>query len=74
MQGFLLYLEARACRTTLMHYLLVCLNGRLGWIPYTDVLESPDAPKITKENPLDYDDITFNGCCLNFNLDFDFGD
>lgn len=39
MEAALLYAEAKACRTTFLHYLLICLNGRLGWVPYTNILE-----------------------------------
>lgn len=74
MEGLLLYFEAKACRTTFLHYLLICLNGRLGWIPFTDVLENPKAPELTKDDPLNFDAITFKKWGGSFDLDFDFGD
>jgi len=36
----LIILEAKACKTKLMHYCIVCLNARFGWIPFDHILYS----------------------------------
>jgi len=30
----LMYLEAKACKTSLLAYSVVCFNGRFEWVPY----------------------------------------
>jgi len=35
-----LKLEAGACQTRLMHYSIICYNGRLGWVPFIEKFES----------------------------------
>lgn len=30
-----LALDSKACKTTKMHYIIICLNGRFGWVPFT---------------------------------------
>ena len=34
----ILYLESKALKTSMLHYTVVCMNGRFGWIPYTNVM------------------------------------
>lgn len=29
-------LEAEACKTTLLHYFIICFNARFGWVPFSD--------------------------------------
>ena len=33
-------LEAVACKTSLMHYSIICFNGRFGWVPFTNKFNS----------------------------------
>ena len=30
-----LSLEAKACKTNLIHYSIICFNARFGWIPFS---------------------------------------
>ena len=31
-----LYFEARACKTSLIKYCVICFNGKFGWVPFVD--------------------------------------
>jgi hypothetical protein len=33
---FMLNVEAISAKTSVLHYLIVCFNGRFGWVPYTN--------------------------------------
>ena len=63
-EGAFLYLEAASAKTSLMHYAIVCFNGRFGWVPFTDLLASGA--------PLNYDQIERSFCCTKYSLDFGF--
>ena len=32
--------EARACKTSVIHYIVTWYNGRFGWVPFTNKLRS----------------------------------
>ena len=34
------YLEAYSCKTTIIHYFIVCFNARFGWIPFVNFFSS----------------------------------
>lgn len=34
------YLEAISCKTTVIHYFIVCFNARFGWIPFVNFFTS----------------------------------
>ena len=34
------YLEAVSCKTTVIHYFIVCFNARFGWIPFVNFFSS----------------------------------
>ena len=34
--GCLTWAEARSCRTTLLHYLALCMSGRTNWVPFAE--------------------------------------
>jgi hypothetical protein len=34
------YLEAISCKTTVIHYMIVCFNARFGWIPFVNFFSS----------------------------------
>lgn len=34
------YLEAYSCKTTVIHYFIVCFNARFGWIPFVNFFSS----------------------------------
>jgi hypothetical protein len=33
-------LEAVSCKTTVVHYMIVCFNARFGWIPFVNFFSS----------------------------------
>jgi hypothetical protein len=33
-------LEAVSCKTTVIHYFIVCFNARFGWIPFVNFFSS----------------------------------
>ena len=35
-----LYFEARACKTSLINYCVVCFNGKFGWVPFVDNMKA----------------------------------
>ena len=35
-----LHLEAKSCKTTKIHYTIVCFNARFGWIPFIHYFSS----------------------------------
>lgn len=74
MEAALLFAEAKACRTSFIHYLLICLNGRLGWVPFTNILQDRNAAKITHEKVLDFDDINSGIPCGKYSLEYEFGE
>lgn len=45
-----LFFESKAYKSKLVAYLSTCLNGRLLWIPYTDLLMNPKSTgKVNKK-------------------------
>lgn len=36
---FIFILESSAVKTSLLKYAILCLNGRLNWVPFIDSLE-----------------------------------
>ena len=59
-----LKLESESCLTSLMHYSIICYNGRLGWVPFIEKFESAQSIqnflRTSKPNQLilDYDHLT----------------
>lgn len=70
-------MEAVACKTTLIHYLIICFNARFGWIPFSHKFSSlagvEDSYGTTQEN-LDYEAMESSMCGVKFKLDFKFSD
>jgi hypothetical protein len=65
-----LRVETKANRTTMMHYLITCFNGRFGYVPFSHLFASN-----TNFNDLDqlnYDDIGSSMCCINFKMAYEF--
>jgi len=66
-------LECIACRTTFMHYCIVCFNGRFGWLPFTNLCNSCTgnvAIDDERKKVLDYDHITTQFMCAKFAMEF----
>ena len=57
-------LEKKANKTTMMHYLIICFNGRFGYVPFTQYFGSNQ--DIDEIGLLDYDNITSSMCCIHF--------
>ena len=51
----LMKLESSALKTKIMHYTIVCLNARSGWIPYDHMLGS--SLGLSTKDVLDYSNI-----------------
>lgn len=69
-----LRVEAKACKTTLTQYTIVCFNGRFGWVPYANnfVASQDTRRKISSTDVLSYDNIHSSLCGLNLNVQFEF--
>lgn len=73
--------EAMAFKTTVWHYAIVCMNGRFGWVPYTDKMTSTRRSIATviqgsdsdiKQEIYDYDNIGSSFYGYNFPVEFKF--
>jgi len=62
------YLEAVSCKTTVMHYFIVCFNARFGWIPFVNFFSSlagyDDEAKGQEE--LNYENMKSELCAIKF--------
>jgi hypothetical protein len=66
-------MEAKACKTNVLHYSIVCFNARFGWIPFNHLFSSMTGGATTKyENNIDYEDITSSLFTQQFEVEFDF--
>ena len=61
---FMLKLEALACEVNLLDYTVACFNGRVGFVPYLDLIEMLLTSKSAQGLVLDYDNIGSNLCGL----------
>ena len=71
---FLLIPEARAHRTSLLHYASVCLTGTFNWVPFTNLLRDSEEDHPLTEHVFDYDNISTRFCGLDFKYDFYFSE
>ena len=68
-------LEAQACRTSLLHYFIICFNARFGWVPFADKFSSITnykKPGKYEGQDLNYEDMKSSLCGQNFKLEFNF--
>ena len=50
-------LEAKACKTSLLHYFIICFNARFGWVPFADRFSNnTNYKKIEEDNGTDGQD------------------
>ena len=63
--------EKNSAKTSLMHYIMICFNGRFGWVPYTNIfsMKHRERKNITV---LDYDNLRSKLMCLKYEQDFQF--
>ena len=76
-EALLLWLEARASKTRYSNYISICLNGRFGWVPFTDFLldsKSIAEEGESKKTKLDFTHIHTSCCYLKVFVDFEFSD
>lgn len=68
-----LKLNAIACQTTILHYIVVCLNGSFGWVPFTNKFTSLNGPEdLDLSTVLDYDNINTKFCGQEVKVYFEF--
>jgi hypothetical protein len=66
-----LHLEAVSCKTTKIHYTIVCFNARFGWIPFIHYFSSVSGfdEKVdsnTMDMDLNYESMKSNLCAIVF--------
>ena len=70
-------LEAKACKTTLMHYFIICFNARFDWVPFSDQFSTSSGYQLPDEysqENLDYEDMNSSLLGQNFKMEFQFTD
>jgi hypothetical protein len=60
-----IYQEKYANKTTVMHYTLICFNGKFGFVPFTEILVK-EIKQDSEESTLNYDDIGSKVLCLKY--------
>lgn len=69
------YLEAYSCKTTVIHYFIVCFNARFGWIPFVNFFSSLagfDEDATDKQENLNYEGMKSQICGIKFQMHFRF--
>jgi hypothetical protein len=70
-ESALIWMEARACKASLLYFLLLTLNGRIAWVPFIEQFLIPGNHEL-----YDYGDLTFRKkyCCLSMKVPFIFNE
>ncbi|CAE7204596.1 unnamed protein product [Symbiodinium sp. CCMP2592] len=63
----IVWLEAQSCGESLMHYSITCLTGRLGWVPFCELLLASREPALFK-----FGDLGRDTPCGRFTMSFQF--
>ena len=63
-------LEKKANKTSMMHYLIICFNGRFGYVPFIQFFAASSGNLEVAE--LNYEEISSSMCCITFNMDYEF--
>ena len=58
-----LHLEAVSCKTTKIHYTIVCFNARFGWIPFSHYFSSVSGSDDKEESKSDKKGCSKMLCC-----------
>lgn len=69
------YLEAVSCKTTVIHYMIVCFNARFGWIPFVNFFSSLagfDEKTSSSPENLNYEAMKSGLCGIKFQMKFKF--
>ena len=77
-----LHLEAVSCKTTKIHYTIVCFNARFGWIPFIHYFssvsgfeeEDESQKKSSMDMDLNYEGMKSKLCGIVFQMKFKFSD
>ena len=70
-EGIFIYVETQANKTSMMNYLIICFNGRFGFVPYLDKFD----PKNREKNQvLNYDLIQSSLFGQTFKMDYQFSE
>lgn len=67
------YLEAVSCKTTVVHYFIVCFNARFGWIPFVNFFSSLagfDEDSAGNQENLNYEGMKSQLCGIKFQMHF----
>lgn len=68
-------LEATASKTSLSNYTIICLNGRFGWVPFTEFIKSfslSEQKKYSVQQVIDYENIETKFLGIKMNVEFYF--
>jgi len=76
----ILWMEAGACRDSMVHYAVVCLSGRFGWVPFVDRLASEraksalgtDKKPAVKAESLPFASMRYDLPCGRFSVEYQF--
>ena len=41
-EGFMIYVESKAVKTSIKNYIIICMNGRFDWLPFEEILNRID--------------------------------
>ena len=71
------YLEAVSCKTTVIHYMIVCFNARFGWIPFVNFFSSlagfdEKSNSSSGQENLNYEQMKSGICGVKFQMKFKF--
>eukprot|EP01084_Bolivina_argentea_P159140 277190_1 len=71
-EGTILFYEAKATKLNFFHYLVHCVNGRVGFIPFIHTIKNNSVNKMDKCEPYDFSLIheTFGG--IQFSVEYEF--
>ena len=88
-EGVIIKLDSSACHLSMYEYCIVCMNARLSWIPYANILIMKSVGnnnnsiinnssmlqmnKLFQFASLNFEEIVSNFMCLKYKLDFEFG-
>ena len=61
MQYLMLSMEAEASKVSVFYYLIICYNGRIGFVPYTDYIIGVHETNEASDSDLDFTAIRFEG-------------
>ena len=79
-EGIIIKLDSSACNLSMYQYCIVCMNARLSWIPFANILTSKSIVDnnnfintLSYHTSLNFENIVSKFLCLNYKLDFEFG-